>query len=71
MLICSEAVLAVKISMSKSELVMLGDEHVVNHKARIMGCKRVNLPIRYMGMSLGTKFKDFATWNLVVNMFKS
>lgn len=60
MLICFEAMLRLKINMSKSELVMTGDDNKMDHKGRILGCKRVNLPIRYVGMPLGAKFKDIA-----------
>lgn len=39
-----------KINLQKMELVRIG--------ADVMECKEVSLPIKYLGMPLGTKYKD-------------
>lgn len=52
------------------ELVRLGDGQDVNRLASILACKSVNLPIKYLGLLLGAKYKDVSTWDPVVARFE-
>jgi hypothetical protein len=52
---CFELVFGLKVNLAKSTLV-----------AEILGCEVGSLPITYLGMPLGARFKDKACWNGVV-----
>jgi hypothetical protein len=61
-----EAISGLKINMLKSEMVPVG--HVPNlvDLAAIMGCKIAQLPMSYLGMPLGTKFKSKSIWDPIL-----
>ncbi|XP_030958992.1 uncharacterized protein LOC115980941 [Quercus lobata] len=65
-LIWFEAVSSLKINLGKSELVPVG---VVNHIDLflvVLGCKQGSLPMKYLGLPLGAKFKDKTIWNPIL-----
>ncbi|XP_062164997.1 uncharacterized protein LOC133871585 [Alnus glutinosa] len=57
LLLCFEAVWGLKINLSKSEIVLVGDVGDVEELASILGCGVASLPIKYLGLPLGAKYK--------------
>ena len=57
-LIWFEAVSSLKINLGKSELVPIGIVHNMHLLLVVLGCKQGYLPMKYLGLPLGAKFKD-------------
>lgn len=70
-LMCFQLVSGIKINLKKTELVRFGNTSNENHLASIMGCKTAKLPIIYLGIPLGSKYKDSCTWELVIDSIES
>ena len=49
--------------MGKSETVPIREENNLDALANILSCKVGNLPMKYLGMPLGTSFKTASIWN--------
>jgi hypothetical protein len=60
LLICFELVSGLKVNLAKSVLVPVGEVSDVGALAEILGCEVGSLPITYLGMPLGARFKDKA-----------
>ena len=54
------------INLAKSELVPIGDVLNMGELVAILGCRQSSLPITYLGLLLGAKFKDRAIWNPIL-----
>uniref|UniRef100_A0A2N9HJW1 Reverse transcriptase domain-containing protein n=1 Tax=Fagus sylvatica TaxID=28930 RepID=A0A2N9HJW1_FAGSY len=61
-----EAVSGLKINLGKSEIVPVGDVPHIGDLVQILGCKQSGLPMHYLGLPLGAKFKETAIWNPVL-----
>jgi hypothetical protein len=61
-----QAISGLKINLSKSELVPVGQVPNVNELAGVLGCKVSALPLNYLGLPLGASFKQKSVWNGVV-----
>uniref|UniRef100_A0A2N9H5P7 Reverse transcriptase domain-containing protein n=1 Tax=Fagus sylvatica TaxID=28930 RepID=A0A2N9H5P7_FAGSY len=61
-----QAVFGLKINLSKSELVPVGNVPDVNVLAGILGCRISALPLMYLGLPLGASFKKKSIWDAVV-----
>jgi hypothetical protein len=61
-----EAVSGLKINLSKSEIVPVGDVPHIGDLVQILACKQSGLPMHYLGLPLGAKFKETAIWNPVL-----
>ena len=57
-LIWFEAVPGLKINLGKSELVPVGAVNNIDIFLVVLGCKQGPLPMKYLGLPLGAKFKD-------------
>lgn len=57
------------ITLSKSEMVKLGDRSDEARLASLLDCKSVRLPIKYLGVPLEAKYKDLKSWEPVVELF--
>ena len=57
-LIWFEVMSGLKINLSKSELVPVGVVHNIDLLLNVLGCKQGTLPMKYLGLPLGAKFKD-------------
>jgi hypothetical protein len=62
LLVCFEAVAGLKVNLSKSTLVPTGTLDNVGRLAGLLGCGSGDLPLKYLGLSLGTSFKLKAMW---------
>ena len=61
-----QAVSGLKINLGKSELVPVGEEVVVEELAGILGCKVSSLPLHYLGLPLGSGYKDISVWTNII-----
>ena len=53
-----EAVSGLRINLGKSELVPVGDVVDIKELAGLLGCKTSALPMKYLGLPLGARFKS-------------
>jgi hypothetical protein len=65
-LIWFEATSGLRINLGKSELVQVGEVPCIEELTDILGCKTLKLPMKYLGLPLGAKFKSKAIWNPIV-----
>ena len=65
-LIWFEAVSGLKINLGKSEFVPVGVVHNIDLFLVFLGCKQGSLPMKYLGLPLGAKFKDKSIWNPIM-----
>ena len=61
-----EAVSGLKINLSKSEIVPVGDVPHIEDLMQILRCKQSALPLQYLGLPLDATFKDMGIWNPVL-----
>jgi hypothetical protein len=52
--------------LGKSELVPVGEVPCIEELADILGCKTSKLPMKYLGLPLGARFKAKEIWNPIV-----
>jgi hypothetical protein len=57
--------------MSKSEIVPVGDVGDVEELAIILGCGVASLPIKYLGLPFGTKYKNSNIWNSIIERMEN
>lgn len=55
--LCFEAISVLKISLAKSELVLVSNVSNVEGLARILGCRVSSLHLKYLGLPLRAPFK--------------
>jgi len=65
-LIWFEAGFGLKINLGKSELVPVEVVHNIELLLSVLGCKQGILPMKYLGLPLGAKFKDKTIWNPIL-----
>jgi hypothetical protein len=61
-----EVTSGLRINLGKSELVPVGAVPCIEELADILGCKTSQLPMKYLGLPLGAKFKAKDIWNPIV-----
>ena len=61
-----EIVSGLKINLDKFELVPVGVVPNFEMLVNALGCKQGSLPMKYLGLPLGAKWKDRAIWNPIV-----
>lgn len=59
-----------KINLQKTELVRVGSNGDGRQFTSMLESKAVSLPIKYLSLPLGAKYKNKATWEPVVKMFE-
>ena len=65
-LIWFEAVSSLKVNLGKSEPVAVGAVPNMDLLMAVLGCKQGFLPMKYLGLPLGAKFKDKPIWNPIL-----
>ena len=65
-LILFEAVSGLKVNLGKFELVAVGAVHNMDLLVDVLGCKQGPLPMKYLSLPLGAKFKDKSIWNPIL-----
>jgi len=71
LLLCFEAASGLRINLSKSEMVQVGEVGDVEELASILGCGVASLPIKYLGLPLGAKYKDAHMWNSIIEKMEA
>ncbi|XP_028069648.1 uncharacterized protein LOC114272175 [Camellia sinensis] len=66
-LLCFEAVSGLRVNLSNSELIHVGEVPRLPVLAAVLGCKVVRLPVSYLGLPLGASFKETRVWAGVVD----
>jgi hypothetical protein len=61
-----EAISGLKINLSKSEVDPVGQVPDIKLLANIMGCNITYLPMSYLGLPLGAKFKSKQIWDPIL-----
>ena len=49
-----------RINLEKSKLVPVGEVHNLDVLVGLLGCRHSSLPLKYLGLPLGTKFKELS-----------
>jgi hypothetical protein len=62
LLVCFEAAAGLKVNLSKSALVPVGDVENVGQLAGLLGCGYGVVPLKYLGLPLGASFKLKSMW---------
>ena len=57
--------------MGKSEIVLVGEVNNLDALANILYCKVGSLPMKYLGMPLGTSFKTASIWNPILEKMQN
>lgn len=68
-LLCFQAVSGLNINLNKSKLMGFGERKEDGLCARVLGCKAVHLPIKYLGIPFG-KYQKGIRWEPVIKMFE-
>ena len=64
-LTCFQAFTGLKVNVGKSEIVLVGEVGNIGALATILRCRVGSLPMKYLGMPLGTPYKT-SLWNLIL-----
>lgn len=56
--------------MKKSEMMRIDDRRDDNNLARILGCKTVNLLVKYLELLLRFKYRNVKTWEPLIEIFE-
>ena len=65
-LTCFQAFTGLKVNAGKSEIVPIGKVGNIDASATILRCKVGSLPMKYLGMPLGTPYKTTSIWNPIL-----
>ena len=63
---CFQAFTVLKANVGKSEIVPVGEVNNLDALANILHCRVGSLPMKYLGMLLGTSFKTASIWNPIL-----
>jgi hypothetical protein len=63
---CFEAVTGLKVNMTKSEMVPIGEVNGLSALADLLYCHVGSLPLQYLGMPLGVSYKILEIWNPII-----
>lgn len=64
-----QAVSGLRINISKSEILPVGNVVNIDFLASFFGCKVAHFPASYLGLPIGAPFKSKAIWNPVLERF--
>ena len=65
-LTCFEAVTGLRVNITKSEMVPMGDVVDLPGLAALLSCKIGSTPLSYLGMPLGAPFKALSIWDPIL-----
>ena len=65
-LLCFEAAFGLKVNLSKSEMVQIGQVSNLTNLAALLECKISTVPMKYLGMPLGARFKSKPIWDPIL-----
>ncbi|XP_016164591.1 uncharacterized protein LOC107607123 [Arachis ipaensis] len=65
---CFEVISGLSINFDKSSLIPINCEQLWTYNmCNLLGCKEANLPVRYLGISLGENPRRVSTWKPIIN----
>ena len=67
---CFQAFTGLKVNVGKSEIDPVGEDNNLDALANILQCRVGSLPMKYLGMPLGTSFKTTSIWNPILEKMK-
>uniref|UniRef100_A0A7N2LV02 Uncharacterized protein n=1 Tax=Quercus lobata TaxID=97700 RepID=A0A7N2LV02_QUELO len=67
---CFQAFTSLKVNVGKCEIVPVGKVGNTSALANILWCKVGSLPMKYLGIPLGTPFKTTSIWNPILEKMK-
>lgn len=59
-----------KINFDNSKIVKIGRNGDANLLTRVLRCKAIKFPVKYLGIPLGAKYKNIASWEPILNYLK-
>jgi hypothetical protein len=65
-LLCFEAVSRLRINLGKSEIVPVGPVADVENLVQVLGGRIASLPMKYLGLPLGARYKSKDIWNPIL-----
>ncbi|XP_059671156.1 uncharacterized protein LOC132316700 [Cornus florida] len=65
-----QVVSGLKVNVSKSVLVPVGDVPQIEVFAQILGCRTGSFPISYLGLPLGAPSRCVGSWDPIVDRFE-
>jgi hypothetical protein len=65
-LMCFEAVSELRINLGKSELALIGQVSDMQGLASVLGGRIISLPMKYLGLPLGARYKSKDIWNPIL-----
>ena len=65
-LMCFEAVSGLHINLGKSEIVPVGTVQGIHDLAQVIGGRITTLPMKYLGLPLGARYKTKEIWNPIL-----
>ena len=65
-----EAISRLKVNLSKSEAIPVGEGVPMETLAPVLGCKIGSLPTSYLGLPLGAPYKSTKVWDVVEERFR-
>lgn len=65
-LLCFELVSRLRINLEKLEIVPVGPVPRVFELTQVLGRKITSLPMKYLGLPLGARYKSKEIWNLIL-----
>ena len=65
-LLCFEAVSGLRVNLGKSEMVPIGNVPNIQELAAMLECRISALPMNYLGLPLGARYKSKALWDPVL-----
>uniref|UniRef100_A0A2N9HQ79 Reverse transcriptase domain-containing protein n=1 Tax=Fagus sylvatica TaxID=28930 RepID=A0A2N9HQ79_FAGSY len=65
-LLCFEAASGLKVNLSKSEMVQIGQVSNLTNLVALLECKISTVPMKYLGMPLGARFKSKLIWDPIL-----
>ena len=63
---CFQVFTGLKINVGKSEIVPIEEVNNLDALANILQCRVGSLPMKYLGMPLGSSFKTTSIWNPIL-----
>ena len=70
-LTCFQAFTGLKVNAGKSEIVPIGEVGNIDALATILRCRVGSLPLKYLGMPLGTPYKTASMWNPILERMEN
>ena len=67
---CFQVFTSLKVNVGKSEIIPIREVNNLDALANILSCRVGSLPMKYLGMPLGTSFKTASIWNPILEMEK-